>query len=45
MGNPLKIKSNGSQLKKPDISGGLYTLIIQYSYTQTQCKDDYRYIQ
>ena len=28
---------NGSQLKNPDISGALYKLRIQYSYTQTQC--------
>ena len=27
---------NGSQLKNPGISGALYTLRIQYSYTQTQ---------
>ena len=26
---------NASQLKNPDISGALYTLRIQYSYTQT----------
>ena len=30
---------HGSQLKNPDISGALYTLRIQYSYTQTQCED------
>ena len=44
MDNPLKIKkfSNGSQLKNPDISGALYTLRIQYSYTQTQFKDGAR---
>ena len=28
---------HGSQFKNPDISGALYTLRIQYSYTQTQC--------
>ena len=26
-------ETNGSQLKNPDISGALYTLRIQYSYT------------
>jgi len=35
-------KNNGSQLKNPDISGALYTLRIQYSYTQTQCEDGAR---
>ena len=30
---------NGSQLKNPDISGALYKLKIQYSYTRTQCED------
>ena len=35
-------KCNGSQLKNPDISGVLYTLRIQYSYTQTQCEDGAR---
>ena len=35
-------KCNGSQLKKPDISGALFTLRIQYSYTQTQCEDGAR---
>ena len=34
--------TNGSQLKNPDISGALYTLRIQYSYTQTQCEDGAR---
>ena len=33
---------NGSQLKNPDISGALYTLRIQYSYTQTQCENGAR---
>ena len=33
---------NGSQLKNPDISGALYILRIQYSYTQTQCEDGAR---
>ena len=33
---------NGSQLKNPEISGALYTLRIQYSYTQTQCEDGAR---
>ena len=33
---------NGGQLKNPDISGALYTLRIQYSYTQTQCEDGAR---
>ena len=33
---------NGSQLKDPDISCALYTLRIQYSYTQTQCEDGAR---
>jgi len=33
---------NGSQLKNPDISGALYTLRIQYSYTQTKCEDGAR---
>ena len=37
-----KIKTNGSQFKNPDISGALYTLRIQYSYTQTQCEDGAR---
>ena len=32
----------GSQLKNPDISGALYILRIQYSYTQTQCEDGAR---
>ena len=36
------VKSNGSQLKNPDISGAIYTLRIQYSYTQTQCDDGAR---
>ena len=31
-----------SQLKNRDISGALYTLRIQYSYTQTQCEDGAR---
>ena len=31
---------NGSQLKNPDISGALYTLRIQYQYTQ--CEDGAR---
>ena len=34
--------SNGSQIKNPDISGALYTLRIQYSYTQTQFEDGAR---
>ena len=38
----LHIPSNGSQLKNPDISGALYTLRIQCSYTQTQCEDGAR---
>ena len=29
---------NGSLLKNPNISGALYTLRIQYLYTQTQCE-------
>ena len=33
---------NGSQLKNPGISGALYILRIQYSYTQTQCEDGAR---
>ena len=33
---------NGSQLKNRDISGALYTLRIQYCYTQTQCEDGAR---
>jgi len=33
---------NGSKLKNPDVSGALYTLRIQYSYTQTQCEDGAR---
>ena len=32
----------GGQLKNPGISGALYTLRIQYSYTQTQCEDGAR---
>ena len=34
--------SNWSQLTNPDISGALYTLRIQYEYTQTQCEDGAR---
>ena len=34
-----RFKYNGSQLKNPDISGALFTLRNQYSYTQTQCED------
>ena len=37
-----KFYFNGSPLKNPDISGALYTLRIQYSYTQTQCEDGAR---
>ena len=37
-----KVLINGSQLKNPDISGALYTLGIQYSYTQIQCEDGAR---
>ena len=37
-----KIKTNGSQFKNPYISGALYILRIQYSYTQTQCEDGAR---
>ena len=33
---------NGSQLKNLDISGALYTLGIQYKYTQTQREDGAR---
>ena len=33
---------NRSQLKNPDISGTIYTLRIQYSFTQTQCEDGAR---
>ena len=33
---------NGSQLKNPDICGALFTLRIQYSYTQTQFEDGAR---
>jgi len=36
------MKTNESQLKNPDISSALYTLRIQYSYTQTQCEDGAR---
>ena len=35
----LRTACNGSQLKNPDISGALYTLRIQYWYTQAQCED------
>ena len=38
----LHIPSNGSKLRNPDISGALYTLRIQCSYTQTQCEDGAR---
>ena len=34
--------SNGSQLNNPNISGALYTLRFQYSYTQSQCEDGVR---
>ena len=34
--------SNRGQLKNPDISGALYTLRIQYWYTQTQFEDGAR---
>ena len=34
--------SNGVQLKNADISGALYTLRIQYEYTQTQSEDGAR---
>ena len=34
--------SNGSVLKNPEISGALYTLRIQYKYTQIQCEDGAR---
>ena len=40
--NVITPLNNGSQLKNPDISGALYTLRIQYSYTQTQCEDGAR---
>ena len=30
---------NLGQLKNSDISGALYTLRIQYKYTQSQCED------
>ena len=33
---------NGSVLKNPEISGALYTLRIQYKYTQIQCEDGAR---
>ena len=36
------LNSNECQLKNLDISGALYTLRIQYSYTQTQCDDGAR---
>ena len=36
------LKTNERQLKNSDISGTLYTLRIQYSYTQTQCEDGAR---
>ena len=36
------MRNNGSQLKNSDISGALYTLRIQYLYTQTQCEDGAR---
>ena len=35
-------EGNGSQLKNPDISGALYTLGIQFKYTQIQFEDDAR---
>ena len=38
----INLKNYGSQLKNPDISGALYTLRIQYLYTQTHCKDGAR---
>ena len=33
---------NESVLKNPEISGALYTLGIQYLYTQIQCEDGAR---
>jgi len=37
-----KTSYNGSVLKNPEISGALYTLRIQYKYTQIQCEDGAR---
>ena len=34
--------SNRGHLKNPDTSGALYTLKIQYKYTQTLCEDGAR---
>ena len=39
-----KLIRNGSLLKNADISGALYTLRIQYEYTQIQFVDGARYV-
>ena len=41
-GNSSDGNINRGQLKNPDISGALYTLRFQYSYTQTQCEEGAR---